>query len=247
MEKERTLLAILGRGIQKTASDGLWDLTEDIEVCDERFAHLPIRVPQDDDHPNSIVGGGHLNLLAGLKLAEKLDPTIIVCAYGYRSEYLKSIDAPSESMIMSIKFIDLNFMTGRATRKVCAFDEEAWTHLADRPSNTNQEIDNIFRQALFAGIYNVAIVAVGVHTWRSNLMAQLHLSSGMPHYNQINLQFYASENVLLEADPEKYGERCRALTGSKSYQRNFQKEQDGVNALLSGKYNSIQSASTSKA
>lgn len=99
------LLAILGRGIQRE-TDGPWVpwvLTEDLEVCDERGAHLSVRVPANDGHPFCVIGGGEFNLLAGLKLCENyhIEVKAVVCAYGGRSAYLQAIDAPSESEIMS--------------------------------------------------------------------------------------------------------------------------------------------------
>ncbi|MEK9180428.1 MAG: hypothetical protein AAB897_03380 [Patescibacteria group bacterium] len=247
MGKKRTILAVLGRGIQQNEPGGQWHLTGDIEVCDEKFAHLPVRVPENDDDPHSIVGGGHLNLFAGIQLSRSLNPEVVVCAFGFRSNYLKSVNAPSESQVMSDEFEVLRGKQNYGpTLHIFREDGGGWSHVADRPSNTNQEIDNIFYWALNRDIYNVAIVTVTVHAARSLLMAQRHLSSGKPGYDKINLQFYASENVLLEANPQTWSARCQKLLGSRSFQRNFQLEQRGINALLSGKYNSVQSDLTAK-
>ena len=245
MDRGAIAVVFLGRGISMVKPGGHWGLTGDIEVCDEKFAHLPVRMPEDDNHPNSIVGGGELNLLAGLEREKKLrpegefDPRLALHAYCFRSKYLKSIDGPSESLVMSDKYCDLGGHPGI----VQVFNEDKWQSVADLPSNTNQEIDNVFTEALRRGIRNVAIVTVAVHAWRANLMAQRHLSNQeKPYHGAVTLQFYASENVLMEADPAKYGERCRAILGSKSFQRNLVLEQRGVNALLSGTYRSVQSA-----
>lgn len=246
MGREAIAVVFLGRGISMLKPGGYWGLTEDIEVCDEQFAHLPVRVPENDDHPNSIIGGGELNLLAGLELEKrfmaegKFNPQLALHAYGFRSKYLKSIDAPSESKVMSEKYCDIGGHPGI----VQVFNENVWQNVADMPSNTNQEIDNVFIEAFHRDIRHVAIVTVAVHCWRANLMAQRHLSNPEKIYGgKIKLQFYASENVLLEANPAKYDERCRALLGSKSFQRNLILEQRGVNALLSGTYQSVQSTS----
>lgn len=101
-----TLLAILGRGIQHpSAHSQEWVLTPDLEVCDEKGAHLAIRAPEDDASPYSIIGGGELNILAGALLAKRLQPQIATCAYGARSKYLNTIGAPSESQVMTDQFL----------------------------------------------------------------------------------------------------------------------------------------------
>ena len=92
------LLAILGRGIQRV--NGKWELTEDLEVCAPTGAPLVDHQPVDDKNPHCLVGGGELNLLAGVELHRRHCAQIIVCAYGNKSPYLLETDAPSESEIM---------------------------------------------------------------------------------------------------------------------------------------------------
>lgn len=111
---------------------GRWGLTGDTEVCERTpnggLAHFAVRVPENDDHEDSIVGGGELNLLAGLELEKKFrregrfDPQLALHAYGLRSSYLKSIGAPSESRVMSEKYCDLGGHPGI----VQVFNEDKW-------------------------------------------------------------------------------------------------------------------------
>ncbi len=74
-ENSGVLLAILGRGIQHPSPEStVWELTPDIELCDEKGAHLPFRAPENDDDPRSIIGGGELNVLAGAILIDQPAP-----------------------------------------------------------------------------------------------------------------------------------------------------------------------------
>ncbi len=82
------LIAILGRGIQRVGSGGSWEVTEDLEVCAPDRTHLPDRVPADDQNPCCLVGGGELNLLAGLELHRRIGAIVAVCAYSHRAPYL---------------------------------------------------------------------------------------------------------------------------------------------------------------
>ena len=121
------LLAILGRGIQHPSPEStVWELTPDIELCDEKGAHLPFRAPENDDDPRSIIGGGQLNVLAGTILIDRLRPTLVVCAYGARSKYLNSIGAPSESEIMTSLLSNEVGKQKEIMPATDVFDEAAW-------------------------------------------------------------------------------------------------------------------------
>ncbi len=87
------MVAILGRGIQRLKESDPNDevlsyvLTEDLELCDKDSAHLPVRVPADDASPYCMVGGGEMNLGAGIELLHRFHPRITVCACGtFRSQ-----------------------------------------------------------------------------------------------------------------------------------------------------------------
>lgn len=234
------LLAILGRGIQHPSPEStVWELTPDIELCDEKGAHLPFRAPENDDDPRSIIGGGQLNVLAGTILIDRLRPTLVVCAYGARSKYLNSIGAPSESEIMTSLLSNEVGKQKEIMPATDVFDEAAW-HAEE--SGTNREIHNILTLANQRNIKNVALVTVAVHLPRTALMAKQHLERE-PAFKNILLNCYASELVLLN-DPEAnamYEARVRRIFASKSYVRNLERELRGMNDLLEGKYKSIAS------
>ncbi len=241
MEQSDLLLAMLGRGIQHpSANTDEWVLTPDVEVCDEKGAHLLVRVPENDNDPNSIIGGGELNMLAGVTLVQELNPSLVVCAYGARSKYLNQIGAPSESKVMSDK------LTAELTRKnvsvppVEIYDE---AKLGADESGTNRELYNIFSLAVERNITNVAIVTVAVHLARATLMAQRHLAE-VSQFKNITLQCYSSETTLLKSAPEEYSERVDHVFASQSYIRNFEREIKGMDDFLAGKYKSV--ASTTK-
>ncbi|MGC9598993.1 MAG: hypothetical protein ABSE18_01250 [Minisyncoccia bacterium] len=233
-----TLLAILGRGIQHpSATSQEWVLTPDLEICDKKGAHLAVRVPENDNVRNSVIGGGELNVLAGALLARKLRPQIVTCAYGARSKYLNSIGAPSESQIMTDAFLAEAKRQNGMVPEVNIFNEEEWK--ADA-SGTNRELYNVFSLATRLRVPKVAILTVAVHLPRTIVMAQEHLKKESK-FKGITLECHASELVLLDADPAKYGDRVRRIFGSKSYARNLDREMSGINDLFAGKYKSIAS------
>src|SRR3989338_1971225 len=109
-------------------------------MCDTNSAHLPVRAPVDDSNPYCMVGGGWLNLLAGIELSKQHSPKLVVCAYGHRSAYLKELDAPTESEVMSDKL-----------RRVLPNAEVAvWERKRELPgpSNTGRELLNILELAV---------------------------------------------------------------------------------------------------
>ena len=229
------LLAALGRGSHQNAN-GKWVLTSLFEICDEVGAHLAIQLPEDDSNPNSCIGGGELNLLAGLELWKLLRPALTVFAYGSRSRYLHDIDAPSESIVMTSKFSQL-MADENQTPIVEIFDEKSW---GTSNAGTDQELHNIFTRANQFGIKNVAIVTVAVHVPRTALMIQGHLSN--PTFAGILPQLYPTELILEQADPEKYSDLFARSVGSQSFLRTFQREiglggiypRGGVNAYFAG-------------
>ena len=230
------LLAVLGRGSQQD-SQGQWVLTELFEICDEKGAHLATQLPENDDHPNSCIGGSALNVRAGIALYEYFRPAMTVFAYGSRSKYLYDINAPSESMVMTDEFLKL--MEAEANPpQVDIFDETAWDKTN---AGTNQELRNIFALALQFGIKNVAIVTVAVHAARTALMIEGHLQD--PAFvGQIFPQLYVTEEILEQADPMHYAGLFEKSVTSKSFVRTFRREigfggiypRGGLNAYFAG-------------
>ncbi len=230
----KLLLAALGRGTQQLYANGPWEPTGDLEVCDEKFAHLPICVPENDDHPNSIIGGGQLNILAAAELWRQLDPAIVVFAYGNRSLHLQEYGFPSESEIMGEYFAKLIGDPAAASRLVDVFDEKEWNVGG---AGTLQELHNIFSLARKRDIQNVTIVTVAVHAARVAFMVRGY--SG--EFGDLKISIAVSEYVLLRANPEKYADRVKRIFASQSYIRNYEREISGMNALLAGTYKPIAS------
>ena len=230
------LLAVLGRGSHQD-SQGHWVLTELFEICDEKGAHLATQLPEDDNHPNSCIGGSALNVRAGIALYEYFHPALTVFAYGSRSKYLFDIGAPSESMVMTDAFLRL-MKDAPEPPRVDVFDETAW-----KKSNagTSQELHNIFTLAVRMGIRNVAIVTVAVHAPRTSLMIEGHLQD--PAFaGKIFPQLYVTEEILEQADPARYAGLFEKSVASKSFMRTFRREigfggiypRGGLNAFFAG-------------
>lgn len=229
------LLAVLGRGIQQIKEGAGWTLTEDLEVCDEKLEHLPVRIPADDANLHCLIGGGELNLLAGIVLCCGQDSeslTTAVCAYGARSAYLRKVNGPSESEVMSTLLKEMQ-------RPGVKLDIPVWSSdhvvLDERGmSGTNREVQNVFELAVQRGLTSVGIVTVAVQYARAVLMAQRYLQN--PRFAHITLQCYISEDILLRHDPKRFEQRIKALHGSNAFMRSMFYEQRGINCLLAGNY-----------
>lgn len=226
------LLAILGRGVQRLKADSdptdvaSYVTTEDIEICDEKFAHLPVRVPADDEHPNAIVGGGQLNLLTGAELVRTYHPQLVVCAYGGRSPYLESINGPSESEIMSA---ELSHMLGTAPIHVWPREKKV-----PGPANTGTEIRNVLDLAIDREIYRIMIVTVGVHVPRTGTFVAKLLSQNA-RYRDLAPVVLESEEILVGAN-EHYVGRVKTLRDSKSFARNWAREANGCQHIIRQTY-----------
>lgn len=220
------LLAILGRGIQRLDENGPWVLTEDFEVCGSDSGHLPVRIPIEDSNPHCFVGGGELNILAGLELLRKFQYDSVVCAYGHRSAYLKSINGPTESEIMSARLKEVS-----PTAKI-----EVWPREREMPdpSNTNFEIKNILELAVVKDIGFVDILTVTVHLPRAIVFAERHL--GKTEFRHLSVRYHSSEQVLLETNADRHGPRVLSIYGSRAFQRSAKREAEGVHRILTNAY-----------
>lgn len=224
------MVAILGRGIQQLTEGGPWVLTEDLELCDKNSAHLPVRAPADDTSPYCMVGGGEMNLEAGIHLIRQYHPVLVVCAYGARSSYLESVDGPSESEVMSAKLKDSILRSGAS---IGVWERHRQLPV---PSNTRQELLNIFDLAIKANLESIAIVTVGVHVARTATYVTKHMST-YPQYRHLRVVPVESEEVLLVADRNKYEGRVQALRNSQAFARNWEREAVGISKIVRDVYN----------
>ena len=236
-----TLLAVLGRGVQMLDPDAdptdvkSYAPTEDLEVCKrdpktQRLSHVRIRVPANDNHPDSIIGGGELNLLAGEALIRDARPDYVVCAYGHRAGYLKP-DGPSESEVMSRWLKERSLSYGPVV--------EVWERNRELsgPSNTAQEFINILDLAVGRDCGKVIIVTVGVHVPRAAVFLNEAIAMGGVKYNKLSPPvLLRSEAYLLEANSYKWGPRVEALWKSKSFARNWERETRGMGDWIRNQY-----------
>lgn len=227
------LLAILGRGIQQIEEGKGWTLTENLEVCDDKGGHLPVRVPANDANPYCLIGGGELNLRAGIILCREHFESLrtVVCAYGARSSYLVALNGPSESEVMSARLEQL--LTPGEEPEVIVWPHDRVASDERGRSGTGREIQNVFELAVERGFTSVGVVTVFVHYARALLMAQRHLMN--PEFAHLTLQCYVSEELLLAYD-SGFSRMFRDMHGSRAFMRSLFYEQRGINCLLAGNY-----------
>ena len=235
------LLAILGRGVQildpraDPTDVASYAPTEDLEICkrdpkNQRLSHLRVRIPANDDHPDSIIGGGELNLLAGRQLIYEQKPHYVVCAYGHRAGYLKP-DGPSESEVMS-RWLGEQF-------HFPSFDIRIWNRNRERStsSNTAQEFISILDLAVELRCTRIVIVTVGVHVPRAAVFLGRAIAQGGTKYGELSPPvLLRSEEVLLAADPDKWGPRVKQLREAKSFARNWEREAIGMRDWILDQY-----------
>lgn len=224
------LLVIMGRGIRRQRSD-VWIPAPDFVELDEEDKNIVNHAGLPDESPNCFIGGSELNLLAGLELCRKYPFKLAVCAFGGQPYYLKQVDGPTESEIMSQELCRL-----AAESNVSLPTLEIWTKdLPDKvPANTSRELENIFELALKKELARLAIVTVTVHFPRTIVFARHHLSR--PAFKDLRAHFFASEQVLLMADASIYLNRIQRVYNSLAFQRNAGLESLGLTAFLEGRY-----------
>ena len=227
----------MGRGVQKTKGIGNffgWSSTEDLEVVEENGAHAIFRKPVDDEDANCMVGGGQLNILAGVELIFAHRPKVVVCAYGPRSQYLREANGRSESGVMSNALERILPMPGHYP----PFSMPRWDSDNDLPgpSNTKTEIGHILNLALNQSNRRVGIVTVSVHLPRVILFTKQYLESESFRDQNLAISFFSSEQVLIESSPKVFAPRVMTLHSSKAYRRNAEREARGIEAILSGTY-----------
>lgn len=231
------LIAILGRGIQLLSENGPWVLTEDLEVCDKDSAHLPIRVPVNDKDPYCMVGGGEMNLEAGRILIERYEPKIVVCAYGGRSQYLESVDGPSESEVMSNLLNEYLKTDGGQLPEIVVWERNRQLPVQ---SNTRQELLNIFELALEREVSRIALVTIGVHVPRTATYIAKHLSV-YEQYRELSPVLFESEEVLLGTPASQTLQasrtlRVETLRKSEAFARNWGREAIGISKIVRDVY-----------
>ncbi len=235
--RKRTLLAVLGRGHMMEYPGGPFKPTRDFDNWvlggDPSTARPDVLAEKNDDDENSVIGGGELNLAAGLALYAELDPVAIVFAYGDNSPALAAKGFPSESSVVSQIFLETANKKFGETPNVLVFDAGFWD-TKGKASGTFNEIRNILRLANHLEANEVVIVTILVHMTRAIAMLEKHLRD--PEFTTLRskVRFEVTESVLLRVNPADYAERAWEIFGSKSYHRNLQRETNGLAALMKG-------------
>jgi hypothetical protein len=224
------LLVIAGRGIYQT-TPGQWDLTDDLEVvANDRGAHLPFRVPADDENGLCVVGGGKMNLTAGIQYFLEHRPELVTLAFGDRHLYLRQVNAPSENEVMTKQFV----------AELGKFDidppVEYWKLTPDetRP-NSKREIQNSLELAVRRRIKDVTVITLLAHAWRLSLFLQ-ELKYEHPEFRELRITLFTSEEILLAANPIMFGEEIRRMHSSRAFMRTIRMEGFGINRILNGTY-----------
>lgn len=229
------ILAIFGRGVQQVEPSGPWVPTEDIETQIWNGtvpAHSAIRKPVNQDDPLCLIGGGELNILAGVELCRRLEPHIVVAAYGNRSQYLRDTPgSPSESEVMSERFL-----AEVRARRIYEPSVIVWPRdkVIPGPSNSRREIQNILELGLEKRLFRVGIVTITAHLPRTVLFALEVLQN--PRFRGFDIRFFASEQVLVESDPKIWTPRVMEIFMSPAFTRTAGFENRGILNLLTGTY-----------
>jgi len=230
---KKILLAVLGRGSQMAYPGGPWVLTKDFEIwkLTERSSVL---TDPDDSNENCVIGGGELNLAAGVVLYKELNPELTVFAYGDNAPHVgEGSDRPSESNVMNDLFTEIvERETGTVPRAQVFVQTPG--KVRGKASGTFKEIKNILRLAQQDEFDEVVLVTVLVHVNRALGMAAKHLED--PEFAGLRgkIRFEVTEGVLLRADPQSYAERVWAIFNSRAFIRNLQRETNGLTALRKG-------------
>ena len=219
---DQTLLAVLGRGIQKVGEN--WVPTEDLEVFirDQKGkpVHSPTRLAVDDSNENCLIGGGELNVHAAALL---LSRTKMGCVLGYAppASYLRNpqVEGPSESLPM-----------GELLRSLVPNAEVIdWNDgQGSEESNTDLEVGNVMKLASRIGVKEVRFLTISPHVPRVTIIAQ---KTKEDLKLRVDFTIESSESILSDLEPE-CRDRIAHIQQSKAYRRTVFAEYEGVKKLL---------------
>jgi len=228
------LLAVLGRGIHLDPQSGRWFPSGDLVMWGRTKGYLgSIASPKEvkENSPYCFLGGGELNILAGVEIYRQYGAKLVVCGYGDRAPYTKEADGPTESQIVSEAFVERG-----ESENLFLPEIKIWTKDMTAPRfNTHQELFNIFSLAVERGFTNVGLVTITSHLPRTIVFAKKHLDT-VPEFADLRVKFFSAELVLAEADPAVYALRALKIFSSAAFKRNAGLEARGTEAFLAGRY-----------
>lgn len=235
---KQTLLAVLGRGMGRKAPEEPLKPTMDYDHWDITpggKGRSLVFMGKNEEDPDCVLGGGELNLAAGLVLYEELNPEYVVFAYGKNSPSFEEAGYPTESHVVSTIFRKMVKKRTGGIAPVIVFNADFWqAHGKETGSGTFNELRNIFLLANLFELDEVIIVSIHVHMTRALGMLARQLQD--PEFSGLRkkVRYETSEAVLLRADTEKYAERLLDLFGSQAWVRNSGREFAGLQAMYRG-------------
>ena len=224
----------MGRGAMMEYPGGPWRVTDNFDIWDiaSGKSRPDIIQSKNDDDPNSIIGGGKLNLTAGAILYRDNNPALTVFAYGKTPPRPGHPEYPSECKVMTQQFLEM--MGQEQPVRVKIFDPN--NNVSG--SGTFQELKNILVLASEMEADKIIIVSVLTHMGRIAGMLANHLLD--PTFRSLRTRIYpeVSEFVIMRAMPTMH-EEAWEIFGSKSMYRNLLRDAKGLEALFSGITQSI--------
>jgi len=232
----KTLLAVLGRGVMMEYPNGPFKPTRDFDIWDlsaaPELARPEILAEKNDADPNSVIGGGELNIAAAEVLYAELNPAYTVFAYGDNSPALQKKGFPTESAVMSALFREAMEAKDQFPC-VIEWDGNFWK-TDGKASGTFNELRNIFRLAEYYSVDQVVILTIQDHMTRAGGMLAKHFMTPELEYWKGHTRFETSETVLLRSDPDKFSDRIWDMFASQSHIRELQRQVNGLTALWKG-------------
>lgn len=231
------VICVFGRGIEKvkTSSGYVWRPTRLIEKLSEEGTHTGFRVqglnPDDDD---VVIAGANANVLASSQLFEELSktgnsPSVVIFAAG-RPQYLADDPDPtlSEGKVLAEKFVRIVKLGGANMPEVV---------IQSGNQNTRDDMEQTLRFVSERNLKQLAIITVSTHMGRVKELFGLFLKEN-PQLKNLEVQFFDAEKVLLNRyrAVSLYKKVLAQLQNSVAYQRTKEKEQRGIEVLLSGNY-----------
>lgn len=232
MKREIELLAVLGRNMYLDGKTG-WHPSRDLAVwgvTNDYYGSVANQDAVDESSSDCFLGGGELNILAGVELYDQYRPRLVVCAYGDRANYLKEAGGPTESEVDTAEFQRL------ANEKLLTPEVKVWTdEMRASAFNTLQELLNIFDLAVLSGLTKIGLVTIVSHLPRTIFFANRHLAS-VEKYEALRVEYFAAELVLAAANPARYVQRVLGMFSSLAFTRSAGLEAKGVRDFLAGNY-----------
>ena len=236
MKKER-LIAILGRGCMMEYPGGPFKPTRDFDNWDlqapPETARPEVLAEKNDEDPNSVIGGGELNIAAAQILYEELKPACIVFAYGDNGPALQRKGFAGESEVMTNLFIEAMGTWRFNKNRARVWDGNFWK-TEGKASGTFNELRNIFRLAELMEYTEVVIVTIMDHMTRVGGMLAKHFMTDELAYWKSRTRLEVTESILLRADPKLFSDRIWEIFGSQSHIRELQRQVNGLTALRKG-------------